>query len=188
MTVTHGRSGSQVLPQADQRVALAGETAANRAQNSGAKHSARLVLFAVAFRAGWDGAALPASAVLGLADLAAMTKLSDRTMRDAVGKLLEAQELQVFAAPGNDRSRLRFTIPVEPPGVLPPLPPIGSGSDVGPGTTRMVFDRDGWECVSCGSHRNLSVDHKIPRALGGSDDLVNLQTMCIPCNARKGAT
>jgi HNH endonuclease len=188
MTVTHGLSGSQALPATDQRVVPASETAASRAQNSDAKHSARLVLFAVAFRAGWDDAPLPASAVMGLSDLGAMTKLADRTMRDAVGRLIEAQELQVFAAPGNDRGRLQFTIPAEQAGALPPLPSIGSGSDVGPGTTRMVFDRDGWECVSCGSHRNLSVDHKIPRALGGTDDLQNLQTMCIPCNVRKGAS
>ena len=117
-----------------------------------------------------------------------MARIADRTTRDAVGRLLEAQEIQVSAAPDGDRSRLRFTIPAEPPGTLPPLPPIGSGSDVGPGTTRMVFDRDGWECVICGSHRNLSVDHIIPKALGGTDDLENLQTMCIPHNVRKGAS
>lgn len=52
---------------------------------------------------------------------------------------------------------------------------------------RAVWDRDGWECVSCGSHRNLTVDHIVPVARGGSDDLTNLQTLCGSCNSSKGA-
>ena len=55
------------------------------------------------------------------------------------------------------------------------------------GVQRTVWDRDGWECVTCGSHANLTVDHIMPLARGGSDDLSNLQTMCFSCNSRKGA-
>jgi 5-methylcytosine-specific restriction endonuclease McrA len=42
--------------------------------------------------------------------------------------------------------------------------------------SRAVWDRDGWQCVTCGTHKNLTVDHIIPVSRGGSDDLDNLQT------------
>jgi len=51
---------------------------------------------------------------------------------------------------------------------------------------RKVWDRDGWKCVECGAHDNLTVDHIIPLSKGGTDDLANLQTMCGSCNSRKG--
>lgn len=50
-----------------------------------------------------------------------------------------------------------------------------------------VFTRDSFACVKCGSRSNLEVDHIHPVAKGGSDDLENLQTLCAPCNRRKGA-
>jgi 5-methylcytosine-specific restriction endonuclease McrA len=54
--------------------------------------------------------------------------------------------------------------------------------------TRRVFDRDGYRCVFCASARRLQVDHIHPVVHGGSDDFDNLQTLCAPCNRRKGAS
>ena len=51
---------------------------------------------------------------------------------------------------------------------------------------RQVWDRDGWQCVFCGSHRELTVDHIIPVSKGGTDGLDNLQTACKSCNSSKG--
>lgn len=51
----------------------------------------------------------------------------------------------------------------------------------------LVFGRDGHRCVTCGSSERLSLDHIYPWSLGGSDDESNLQTLCMPCNVRKGA-
>jgi hypothetical protein len=48
-----------------------------------------------------------------------------------------------------------------------------------------VFERDGWTCQRCGSHHDLTVDHIVPRAGGGSDDPSNLQTLCRSCNSSK---
>lgn len=56
------------------------------------------------------------------------------------------------------------------------------------GTLRKrVFERDAYRCVSCGTHIDLSCDHIVPESKGGPTTLSNLQTMCLPCNMRKGA-
>lgn len=51
---------------------------------------------------------------------------------------------------------------------------------------RQVMARDGYRCLCCGSKKRLSKDHIQPIASGGSNDISNLQTLCIPCNSRKG--
>ncbi|MCP5385963.1 MAG: HNH endonuclease [Novosphingobium sp.] len=51
---------------------------------------------------------------------------------------------------------------------------------------RAVMERDAYRCVSCGSHIDLTCDHIVPESKGGPTALDNLQTMCRPCNSRKG--
>jgi 5-methylcytosine-specific restriction endonuclease McrA len=48
-----------------------------------------------------------------------------------------------------------------------------------------VINRDGC-CQRCGTEDNLSVDHIVPRNLGGSDSLSNLEVLCASCNSSKG--
>ena len=52
---------------------------------------------------------------------------------------------------------------------------------------RLVLDRDGWRCRSCGRPGRLEVDHIVPLDRGGAIyDLSNLQTLCaFPCHAEK---
>jgi len=53
-----------------------------------------------------------------------------------------------------------------------------------------VFHRDACKCVFCGRSAKkvqLEVDHIVPFSKGGSNDLSNLQTLCIDCNRGKGA-
>ena len=50
-----------------------------------------------------------------------------------------------------------------------------------------VYDRDGWACLHCSATESLSLDHIHPYSLGGEDVFDNLQTLCRPCNSRKGA-
>lgn len=50
-----------------------------------------------------------------------------------------------------------------------------------------VWERDDFRCRHCGTRRRLSIDHIIPESQGGPTELDNLQTLCMPCNSRKGA-
>jgi 5-methylcytosine-specific restriction endonuclease McrA len=56
-----------------------------------------------------------------------------------------------------------------------------------PVNRREVFRRDGQRCQYCGSRTDLTLDHVIPRALGGPHTWENVVTACAPCNGRKGA-
>ena len=49
-----------------------------------------------------------------------------------------------------------------------------------------VWERDDFTCQHCGARRNLSVDHRLAESKGGTLDMDNLQTLCRPCNSRKG--
>jgi 5-methylcytosine-specific restriction enzyme A len=48
-----------------------------------------------------------------------------------------------------------------------------------------VLQRDRHQCRQCGTSTSLEVDHIIPLAVGGSNDLSNLQVLCGPCNRQK---
>lgn len=50
-----------------------------------------------------------------------------------------------------------------------------------------LFERDGKQCKQCGCTDQLTIDHVIPLARGGSNELDNLQILCNKCNSRKGA-
>ena len=48
-----------------------------------------------------------------------------------------------------------------------------------------VFQRDNYQCPSCGKKQTqtvLEVDHIIPIANGGLNDMSNLPTLCRRCN------
>ena len=49
-----------------------------------------------------------------------------------------------------------------------------------------VFKRDGHKCQYCGTSKDLTLDHLIPRSKGGKSSWTNLVTACKKCNAKKG--
>ena len=49
-----------------------------------------------------------------------------------------------------------------------------------------IYKRDNHECVYCGSKKNLTVDHILPKSRGGSNTWTNLITCCSNCNRQKG--
>ena len=53
-----------------------------------------------------------------------------------------------------------------------------------------LYGRQEGDCAGCRIHfpiRNLTVDHVVPKAKGGGDELLNLQLLCGACNSTKGA-
>lgn len=53
-------------------------------------------------------------------------------------------------------------------------------------TRQNIFKRDRFSCQYCGSGKNLTLDHIIPRSKGGNSSWINLVTACRRCNTTKG--
>lgn len=73
----------------------------------------------------------------------------------------------------------------------PNLDIVPTRKGISPKLRVTVFDRDDYKCQICGRTIDdgieLQVDHKIPVAHGGTNDLDNLHTLCSECNIGKGA-
>ena len=53
---------------------------------------------------------------------------------------------------------------------------------------KYVLQRNNYQCQSCGRNNTetqLNIDHIIPLATGGSNDISNLQVLCSRCNQQK---
>ncbi|HEY9643395.1 MAG TPA: HNH endonuclease [Coleofasciculaceae cyanobacterium] len=57
---------------------------------------------------------------------------------------------------------------------------------VPPVNRRELLRRDNHTCQYCGSTRNLTIDHLIPRSKGGLHTWDNVVTACGTCNSQKG--
>ncbi|MFT7032165.1 MAG: 5-methylcytosine-specific restriction endonuclease McrA [Cyclobacteriaceae bacterium] len=49
-----------------------------------------------------------------------------------------------------------------------------------------ILKRDAHKCQYCGTTKDLTLDHLIPRSKGGKSTWKNLVTACKRCNSRKG--
>ena len=52
-----------------------------------------------------------------------------------------------------------------------------------------LYARDGGRCQYCGAavrRDEITYDHVVPRALGGTTTWENIVTACVPCNQKKG--
>ena len=52
---------------------------------------------------------------------------------------------------------------------------------------REVLVRDGYQCQVCGAvvhGKRAHVDHIVPKAAGGSDEVSNLRVLCVSCHAK----
>ncbi len=61
-----------------------------------------------------------------------------------------------------------------------------AGGEIKVATRRMVYERDGYQCVYCQCPDDLTIDHILAISKGGTNDPSNLQTLCRACNSRKG--
>jgi len=50
---------------------------------------------------------------------------------------------------------------------------------------KRIFRRDGHTCGYCGSKRNLTLDHIVPKSRGGKNTWENMITCCSRCNSKK---
>jgi len=50
----------------------------------------------------------------------------------------------------------------------------------------LVYNRDGFKCLSCYVVENIALNHIIPLAKGGANSKENLQTLCQACAFKKG--
>ena len=52
---------------------------------------------------------------------------------------------------------------------------------------KYVLQQNNYQCQSCGDKNKarLNIDHIIPLATGGSNDISNLQVLCSKCNQKK---
>ncbi len=78
-------------------------------------------------------------------------------------------------------------LPLSPTKIWPHEPGPPSPPSVPRAVRALVYERDGHRCRACGSTENLTIDHVTPRKHGGGNEEANLQTLCGPCNSRKGA-
>jgi HNH endonuclease len=73
---------------------------------------------------------------------------------------------------------------------LPAVREAGTKPKQVPRRRREVFEKSGGRCFYCGTALTLDgkwhIEHQMPRALMGPDDLVNLVAACVPCNLAKG--
>ena len=53
-------------------------------------------------------------------------------------------------------------------------------------TRQNIFKRDAFTCQYCGSEKDLTLDHLVPRSKGGKSIWTNLVTACKRCNSKKG--
>jgi 5-methylcytosine-specific restriction endonuclease McrA len=54
---------------------------------------------------------------------------------------------------------------------------------------RALARRYGCKCLACGLQmhaHDLTIDHVVPKALGGADSFYNMQLLCSRCNYKKG--
>ena len=63
--------------------------------------------------------------------------------------------------------------------------PFSHGKNTYP-TRTLIYKRDNYECQYCGTKKNLTIDHIIPRSRGGNNSWENLVACCVSCNLKKG--
>ena len=50
---------------------------------------------------------------------------------------------------------------------------------------KSLFKKYGYRCALCYCQENLTIDHIIPLTKGGTNNIPNLQILCLDCNLRK---
>ena len=106
------------------------------------------------------------------------------TVRRAIRLLLAHKAEVVYTVDGRLIKSPSLSMPV--PSVLRMQYYIRVRRREPPLSKKNILRRDRYTCQYCGTRgRHMTVDHVIPRALGGGDTWENLVCACPRCNARK---
>lgn len=100
---------------------------------------------------------------------------------------LNAKELSLIAGWGDGRCGYIAELFCEGLNIPDYSPKASKKEKINRKLAKQVFERDAYRCVTCGSHIDLTCDHLIAESKGGETSFENLQTMCRPCNSKKGA-
>ena len=102
-------------------------------------------------------------------------------------RLLRVAEALTKREAANDS--LMEQTPLWPDEQLPPVSTAGAKPKAVPKRRREVFDRSDGKCFYCGKVLSLDgkwhIEHQMPRALMGPDELPNLVAACVSCNLSK---
>ncbi|WP_310474117.1 HNH endonuclease [Sandarakinorhabdus sp.] len=122
---------------------------------------------------------------LSISDLCRLTGFSWRGVATARTKLAKLGLILVCAAPGERPDTIVDPKPLQHKPVADRV--TRSKYKLSATKRKRIMERDAYRCCKCGSHLDLSIDHIVPRSAGGSNEDDNLQTLCVPCNVKKGA-
>lgn len=120
------------------------------------------------------------------ADVAAMFAASRNTVRHALDRLIRLGYVEEVRENGHLTGYRLLPPPPVPAWALEPFCSPYRKQKIPRGLATRVMERDLYRCRHCGTHKDLAVDHIHPESLGGTLDFENLQTLCRPCNSRKG--
>jgi len=105
-------------------------------------------------------------------------------MRRAIGLIMDEKAMLVLNGRGYIRT-VRTQVPC--PSIIRLSKMIKRPHPIVKLNKQEVFRRDNYKCQYCGQHpHHPTVDHIIPRHMGGSHTWENLVTACPNCNHRKG--
>jgi hypothetical protein len=62
----------------------------------------------------------------------------------------------------------------------------GNGGNYTPGEWKDLCSKYNNKCLCCGKSKKLTPDHVIPLSAGGTNNIENIQPLCLSCNCRKG--
>lgn len=158
--------------------------------HSSALLAERLVLLAIADMAHDDGHLARPSVV----EIARKANIEEPAVHLAMRNLASGGLLRATVGPGGWES-CAVVMCGQPDS--PTRPQRARRQKMSPARRSRVFDRDGHQCTACGWTTEdpwpegcrsmcLEIDHVIPLALGGTNDIANLQTLCSLCNRAKG--
>jgi hypothetical protein len=103
----------------------------------------------------------------------------------------ELHRLAAARAELDEAIRAAVAAGILPRAIRQAVPQVGHGVLKRHRRLLRLVERDGTECVWCGTELGgtmaMTLDHVVPSSQGGTNDIENLVLACSPCNGMRGA-